>query len=89
MTTKHKSPIKRAKQDEKRQTRNHAYKSRIATSLKSLQEVAAAGDKEKTAGEFKKAQSLVDGAATKGILHRKTVARKVARLTRIATAKPS
>ena len=89
MTTKHKSPIKRAKQDAKRQTRNHAYKSRIATSLKSLQEAAATGDKEKTAAELKKAQSLVDAAATKGILHRKTVARKVSRLTRIAAAKPA
>ncbi len=89
MTTKHKSPIKRAKQDAKRQTRNHAYKSSIATATKSLQEIAATGDKEKTAAELKKAQSIVDAAATKGILHRNTVARKVSRLSRIATAKPA
>ncbi|MFQ5432038.1 MAG: 30S ribosomal protein S20 [Nitrospinota bacterium] len=87
MANKHKSPIKRAKQDAKRQTRNHAYKSGIATATKNLREAAATGDKEKTAAELKKTQSLVDAAATKGILHRNTVARKVSRLTRIATAK--
>jgi len=87
LATKHKSPIKRAKQDAKRQARNHAYKSSVATAIKSLQETAATGDKEKTAAELKKAQSLIDAAATKGIMHRNTVARRVSRLSRLAAGK--
>ncbi len=82
MVTKHKSPIKRAKQDNRRQMRNQAYKSSIATAVKNVQTLHAAGEKEKAAAELKKAQSLIDAAATKGVLHRNTVARRVSRLSR-------
>ena len=82
MATKHKSPIKRAKQDKLRHQRNHAYKSRIATAMKNVQALQEGGDKEKLASELKNTQSLIDAAATKGVLHRNTVARRVSRLTR-------
>lgn len=87
MVTKHKSPIKRAKQDNRRQIRNHAYKSSITTATKNVMALVEAGEKEKAAAELKKAQSLIDAAATKGILHRNTVARKVSKLTRRAAGK--
>lgn len=79
---KHKSPIKRAKQDEKRQQRNHSYKSRVATAIRKSLSMADGGDKEQAGAEFKKAQALTDRAATKGIMHRNTVARKVSRIAR-------
>lgn len=79
---KHKSPIKRAKQDEKRYQRNHSYKSIVATATRKTLSQADGGDKEQTLAEFKKAQALIDRAATKGILHRRTVARRVSRIAR-------
>ncbi len=79
---KHKSPIKRAKQDEKRHQRNHSYKSRVATATRKTISLADSGDKEQAGTEFKRAQALIDRAASKGILHRNTVARKISRIAR-------
>ncbi|MEE8483175.1 MAG: 30S ribosomal protein S20, partial [Nitrospinota bacterium] len=78
----HKSVVKRVKQDKRRQDRNVSYKSRIASVTKKVLELAGAGDKEKALAEFKKAQAIIDSAANKGILHKNTVARRVARLGR-------
>jgi len=83
---RHKSPQKRAKQDAKRQQRNQGYKSNVATATKKVLALVKEGDKAKAQAEFKKAQSLIDQTATKGVLHKKTVARRVARIARnIAT----
>ncbi len=79
---KHKSPKKRAKQDEGRHLRNHSYKSRIATATKSILALVEAGDKEKAKAELLKAQSLIDAAATKGILKKNTVGNRISRIMR-------
>lgn len=79
---KHKSPKKRARQDQIRHTRNHSYKTSVATATKKVLSLVEAGEKEKAEAELKIAQALMDGAVTKGILHRNTVGRKVARIMR-------
>jgi len=79
---KHKSPKKRAKQDERRFLRNHSYKSRIATVTKQVLALVEKGDKEQALAEMKKAQALIDAAATKGILPKNTVGRRVGRIMR-------
>ena len=82
MANVHKSVVKRVKQDKRRQERNVSYKSRIASITKKVLQLSDAGEKEKAQEEFKKAQAIIDSAASKGILHKKTVARRVARLGR-------
>lgn len=79
---KHKSPVKAAKQAEKRHVRNTSYKSAIHTITKKLLALSAAGDKVKAAEELLKAQSFIDAATTKKVLHKKTAARRVSRLAR-------
>jgi len=79
---KHKSPKKRAKQDAIRYSRNHAYKSRIATATKMVLSLVKAGDKDAAKTKMLQVQSLMDGAATKGILAKNTVGRRVSRIMR-------
>ncbi|MFW6080627.1 MAG: 30S ribosomal protein S20 [Desulfosalsimonas sp.] len=78
----HKSALKRIKQNEKRRMRNKVVKTRVKNSVKTvLSAVEKSGD---VSGELKKAQSVIDKAARKGVIHRKTAARRIARLSRRA-----
>ena len=49
---------------------------------------SAAGDKSKEAAvvELKTAQSEIDKAAKKGVIHRRTAARKVSRLSKLVNS---
>ncbi|MCF8110278.1 MAG: 30S ribosomal protein S20 [Desulfobacteraceae bacterium] len=83
----HRSALKRIKQNSKRRMRNKMVKTRVKTSVKNaLSAVEKNGD---VAGEMKKAQSVIDKAAKKRILHRRTAARKIARLSRRANTSAS
>jgi small subunit ribosomal protein S20 len=78
-----KSQVKRNKQNEKRRERNIAIKSSIRTSAK---KVVKAVD-EKTAADALKKTYLsfvrtIDKAASSGIVHKKTAARKKSRLAK-------
>ncbi len=78
----HKSALKRIKQNSKRRMRNRAVKTRVKTSEKQLRSAAKVGGD--AGGELQKAQSVIDKAAKKGVIHRKTAARKISRLSRRA-----
>lgn len=78
----HKSALKRIKQNEKRRMRNRMVKTRTKTSAKKV--LSAVDNNGDVSGELKKAQSVIDKAAKKGILHRRTAARKISRLNRRA-----
>ena len=82
MPRAHKSVIKRAKQDQGRKLRNQAYKARVAGATKKVLAHVAASEKEKALAELKSAQAIIDGAASKGIMHRNTVSRRVSRIAR-------
>jgi small subunit ribosomal protein S20 len=83
-----KSQKKRNIQNEKRRTRNVAAKSTLRTSTKKVHAAVAAGDAEAaTAGQREAARAL-DKAASKGVLHKRTAARRKSRLAK-AVATPS
>ncbi len=75
------SARKRIRQTEKRTARNAARKSRIRTFLKKVETAIAGGDKEAAQLAFRGAQPELQRAATKGVVHANTVARKLSRLS--------
>src|SRR5262245_36433307 len=81
-----KSQKKRNIQNEKRHQRNIATKSALKTSTKKVYGAAAAGDAEAVTTAQREASRALDKAASRGILHRKTAARKKSRLAKAANA---
>jgi small subunit ribosomal protein S20 len=75
------SARKRIRQNEKRTVRNRARRSRVRTYLRKVEQAIAEGDKGVAAEALKAAQPELQRAATKGVLHRNTVARKLSRLS--------
>jgi small subunit ribosomal protein S20 len=73
-----KSQKKRNRQNEVRRQRNKSVVSDMKTSIKKVEQAAAAG--EPTDELFKTAQKKIDVAASKGVLHPRTAARKKSRL---------
>lgn len=73
-----KSQKKRNRQNAKLRERNKSIMSDLKTSVKRVEQAAAAG--EPTDELFSAAQKKIDTAAAKGVLHPKTAARKKSRL---------
>ena len=76
-----KSAKKRVLISEANRLRNTAFKSSIKTAMKKALELGASEDKTAAAAALSKAYQLCDKAVSKGILHKKTAARKKSRLT--------
>jgi small subunit ribosomal protein S20 len=81
------SAEKRNRQATKRNLRNTAVKSAVKTALKKAREAIATGDKVKASAAVIAATTILDKAATKGVLHARNASRHVARLANLA-AKP-
>ncbi len=80
----HKSAIKRARQNEKRRERNKIIKTRIKTVTKNVRLIVQKGERREIALEtLDNAKSTIDKAAKKGVIHKKTAARKISRLTKL------
>jgi small subunit ribosomal protein S20 len=77
----HFSALKRARQTEKRTEANRANNSRLRTSLRSLRETIAKGDKAAAEQSLRQTVSALDKAIQKGVLHENTAARYKSRLT--------
>ena len=77
-----KSAKKRISVIEKKTLRNKMIKSKIKTYIKKLEAAIAANDKELAQKRLLETISEIDKAATKGIFHKNTAARKVSRLTK-------
>ena len=75
------SARKRIRQIEKRTARNRARMSRVRTYLRKVDQAIASGDKGAAQEAFRAAQPELQRAATKGVLHDNTVARKLSRLS--------
>ena len=77
--------IKSAKQrilvTENRTIRNKAIKSKVKTMIKKVDAAIAANDKAAAEAALKVATSEISKAATKGVFHKNTAARKISRLT--------
>ncbi len=75
------SARKRIRQTEKRTERNRARRSRVRTFLRKVEQAISGGDKTAAQEAFRAAQPEMQRAATKGVFHANTVARKLSRLT--------
>lgn len=75
-----KSQIKRNRQNEKRRQRNRAVRSEIITRTRTAEAAAEQGDAAETAEATRMAVKRIDKAASKGVLHPNTAARKKSRL---------
>ena len=75
-----KSAKKRILVAKKREERNKAAKSKVKTLIKKVEAAAKAGNKEEAAKALIVATSAIDKAASKGIYHKNTAARKISRL---------
>lgn len=77
----HKSAKKRIRQTIRRTEVNGARVSRIRTFVRKVEKALAAGDKSQAEAAFKEAQPELMRGASKGVVHRNTVARKLSRLS--------
>lgn len=74
------SQIKRNRQNEKRRQRNQALSSEIKTRSRRALEAAESGDAEGAREALKLAQSRIDVAVGKGVMHKRTAARRKSQL---------
>ncbi|WP_419925494.1 30S ribosomal protein S20 [Candidatus Poriferisocius sp.] len=75
-----KSQIKRNRQNEKRRQRNRAVRSEINTRTRNAVAAAEQGDAAETDEAARIAVKRIDKAASKGVLHPNTAARRKSRL---------
>lgn len=79
----HKSALKRARQNEVRRLRNKNYKTRCKNTIKEVRAAMADNSADLIEKNFKRAVSSIQKAASKGVLHKNTAARKISRLARL------
>ncbi|HEX8817788.1 MAG TPA: 30S ribosomal protein S20 [Terriglobales bacterium] len=78
----HFSALKRARQTETRTTKNRANTSRLRSSLRTLREALAKGDKQNVETIYRQTVSALDKAIQKGVLHENTASRYKSRLSK-------
>jgi small subunit ribosomal protein S20 len=79
---KNKSAIKKARQSEDRRLRNSHVKSTMKTHIKRVVSALENKEKESLDEVLKKTVSYINGAASKGVIHKNNAARKVSRLSK-------
>jgi len=80
----HKSALKRARQNEIRRMRNKSYRTRVNNVTKEIRLAEGESSGETIATKLNIAKSVIDIAAKKGVIHKKTAARKISRLSKFA-----
>ena len=78
----HKDAIKRMRQNEKRRTKNRAYRSRMRNQIKAVRAAVESGDASTAQTELRSATSIIHRLAGKGIIHRNQAARRISRLNK-------
>lgn len=86
MAQRHKSAIKRHRQNLKKASRNRSIRSRVRSAIRSLREIIEEKDPAKAATELPLTMKTIDKAATKGVLHRNTASRYISRLRKQVAA---
>jgi small subunit ribosomal protein S20 len=81
-----KSQIKRNRQNARRAERNKAVRTSLKTSTKKVREGVTAGDAEEATALQREAARALDKAASKGIVHKRTAARRKSRLAKAAAS---
>lgn len=77
----HKSAKKRIRRNARAQGVNHSRLARIRSSVKAVETAIASGDKTAAQTALKQFMPELMRGATKGVVHKKTVARKLSRLS--------
>lgn len=78
----HKSAIKRHKQSLRNAARNRTVRTRMKNVIKDVRAAIQQQDSEAAKTALVKATSIMDKAATKGVVHWKNAARRVSRLAK-------
>ena len=81
----HKSAAKRAKQNEVKYMRNKAVRTKVKNAIKKIRLDAEAGDN--SPKNLDMAKSIIDKAAKKGVIHKRSAARKISRLSKLVNSK--
>lgn len=76
----HKSAMKRAAQNRKRNARNRALRSELRTAIKKFRALTAGKDAAAAQTAYPAVQRIIDKMHSKGILHRNAAARYKSRL---------
>ncbi len=76
-----KSAKKRILVNETKAARNKAIKSKVKTAIKKVDAAVAANDKEAATVALRAAVSEINKATSKGVYHKNTSSRKIARLS--------
>lgn len=79
-----KSAEKRYRQSLKRRARNVNVRTTVKDAVKSAREAIASKDGAKTTDALKAASKTLNKAASKGVLHKRTAARRISRLAKAA-----
>ena len=79
----HKSALKRARQNEVRHMRNKVSRTRVKSIVKDVRLAVSEKSNEAALNKLDTAKSAIDKAAKKGVIHKKTAARKISRLSRL------
>jgi small subunit ribosomal protein S20 len=77
-----KSAIKRHRQSLKHRARNRTRRTEARHTLSAARDLATGGRRDEAEAAVRRASSLLDRAARKGVVHRNTVARHKSRLMR-------
>ena len=77
-----KSQVKRNRQNEVRRVRNKSVRTALKTSAKKVRAAAAGADETTARGLLLGATRELDKAAAKGVIHKRTAARRKSRLAR-------
>jgi small subunit ribosomal protein S20 len=84
------SAEKRNRQSEKRRARNQGVRTRVKSAVKKVRETLERGELAAAQEAFLAAARVIDRACSKGVVHRNTASRKIARLAKaVAKAAPA
>ncbi len=81
-----KSSVRSVKTDAERRTHNNSLKSELKTYTRKVEETVATGNNDEAKALLVKASSCIDKAASKGVIHKNTAARKKSRLAHLVNA---
>ena len=76
------SQIKRNRQNERRRERNLTARTRLKTEAKKVRQTAEGGDAPAAAEQLRGASRMLDKAASKRVVHKRTAARRKSRLAK-------
>lgn len=80
------SALKRVRQSEKNSMRNQSKKAEIKTLEKKIESTLPSTSRVEVEKQMKIAIKTIASAASKGIIHKNTAARKISRVTKLANA---